>query len=276
MRSSFTQNPLFVNTVLLGGSTVDNICAARDAGFDQVELWDADLRSFPGTAGQLRDHLGLHSMELADLQVLRDFDGAPDDVRAARRREALRLLDSAVEVGAPLVLVAASTDPRSIRGRIVEDLRWLSDEAEERGLRIGYESLSWSTRNATLVEAWASVEEADRDNLGVVVDSFHIHVLNRDASDLDGIPMERIFLVQLSDLPRTVPREVLIEVARHRRLLPGEGAFDIRSILSRLHRDGYQGPIGVEVFNDEMKGADPAHVARRAMTELQNVLDDVD
>ncbi|PRY69096.1 4-hydroxyphenylpyruvate dioxygenase [Glaciihabitans tibetensis] len=275
MRSPFEQNPLFINTVLLGGTTADKIRAASVAGFDQVELWREDHRLFPGGSRKLRGLLAEQSLGLADLQVLRDFDGAPDDLRASKRREALRFLDSAVECAAPLVLVAASTDPRSIRTRIVEDLQWLSDEAAKRQLRVGYESLSWSFRNSTLVDAWASVREANRDNLGVVVDSFHIHVLHRDESDLDGIPVEKIFLVQLSDLPGPVPAGMLIEVARHRRLLPGTGIFDLRSILSRLLCVGYAGPIGVEVFNDAMKAADPARVARQAMAALQKVLTDI-
>jgi 4-hydroxyphenylpyruvate dioxygenase len=275
LRLLFEQNPLFINTVLLGGSTAEKIRAAGDAGFDAVELWREDLSSFPDTPEGLRRLLAQHSVGLADFQVLRDFDGAPGDVRTSKRREALRFLDSAVEVAAPLVLVAASTDPQSDRTRIVDDLRWLSDEAASRQLRVAYEALSWSAKNSTLVDAWASVREANRDNLGVVVDSFHIHALNRDASDLDGIPVEKIFVVQLSDLPAPVPPEKLIEAARHHRLLPGRGCFDIRSILSRLHRDGYVGPIGIEVFNDALKACDPAQVARQAMSELQKVLTDI-
>jgi 4-hydroxyphenylpyruvate dioxygenase len=266
-------NSLFINTILLGGSSAQKIAAAGAAGFDAVELWSEDVEAYSDTRDELREVLRSHRVDLTDLQVLRDFDGAPDDVRDSKRDEAIRMLDRAVDIGADLVMIAASTDARSIADRIVEDLRWFCDEADARGLRVGYESLSWSTRSTTLVEAWARIREVDRQNLGVVIDAFHIFVHGRDASDLDGIPVEKIFAVQLSDLPHTVEPEVVIETARHHRLLPGEGTFDIPSLLSRLDQAGYTGPIGLEVFNDDMKASDPFVVANRAMDALQRILE---
>lgn len=259
----------FVNTILLGGSNAEKVRAARDAGFVAVEVWTHDVDAQEGGATALRGLLADNGVRALDYQVLRDFDGAPDHRRQAARDGAERHLDVARELGASTILVAASTDPDCVPERVVQDLRWLADRAAERSLTVAYESLSWSSRSPTLPQAWASVRDADHEALGIVIDPFHTFVRERTAADLDGIPVDKIFLVQLSDLVELVPEERLIETARHHRVLPGDGVFDIHSVLARLLRDGYRGPIGLEVFNDDMRADDPWLTSLRAMTSLR-------
>jgi len=263
---------LFINTILLGGSPLEKVHAAAEAGFDSVELWTTDVELFDGTPAELQRTFGLVPIRITDFQVLRDFEGAPDDLREAARSRAIDHLDTAVALGAPMILVAASTDDDSLPERIVDDLRWLADEAASRGLRVGYESLAWSSKNTTLVEAWASVRDADRDNLGIIIDPFHVFVHGRTVADLDGIPVHKVFLVQLSDLGGTVDPDEVIEIARHHRMLPGDGVFDLDGVLEHLFRNGYTGPVGLEVFSDAMKADDPTVTARRAMTSLLSVI----
>ena len=265
-------HPLFINTVLLGGSTADNIAAAGSAGFEQIELWRQDLDAHPDGAPGVLQALRQARLGLTDFQVLLDFDGAPGARRSAKRQEALQMLDLAVQLGAATLLAPASTDPQCDPSRIVDDLAWLAQQAATRGLRIAYEAMAWSTVNHTTPAAWRSVQLANQANLGLVIDAFHIFALGRDVSDLDGIPAERMFLVQLSDLERQVGKAGLKTTARHRRLLPGDGHFPLASLLQRLAAIGYAGPIGLEVFNDALHARNPAEVAQEAMAALRRVL----
>lgn len=272
MRNPPTNTP-FINTVLLGGPPSRKIEAAATAGFAELELWLTDVDDHPDGCTGMAETLRSNAVRATDLQVLRDFDGAPDEARPGKRAEALALLDTAAAIGAPMLMVAASTSARCRPDRVNDDLRWLSAAAELRQIRIGYESLAWSTVTSTLPLAWQRVLEVDRPNLGIVIDSFHIFVHGRDAADLDGIAVDRIFAVQLSDFSRTVAPEFVIETARHHRLLPGDGNFPIDTIVDRLLADGYTGPIGLEVFNDRMKAADPFEIAQCAMQSLRHVLE---
>ena len=45
----------------------------------------------------------------------------------------------------------------------------------------------------------------------------------------------------------------MIDIARHQRLLPGDGVFPLQQLLACLREKQYQGPLGLEVFNDELK-----------------------
>lgn len=262
-------NVLFINTILLGGTAADNIAAAGAAGFDQVELWRQDVDTMPAGVSGARAALRRAGIGLTDFQVLLDFDGAPGARRTAKRAEAVAMLDLAVQLGAGTLLAPASTDPACDATRIVEDLAWLAREAAARGVRVAYEAMAWSTVNHATPAAWRCVQAAGQPNLGMVIDAFHIFVCGRDARDLDGIPVDRIYLVQLSDLDHAVDRAHLVDTARHRRLLPGAGHFPLATLLQRLAAGGYTGPIGLEVFNDAMHARDPASVAMEAMAALR-------
>lgn len=280
MSFNFSTNPLFLNTILLSGTTTEKLLAAKAAGFDQVELWQQDLEGRIGAA-EVRDTLATSALELTDYQVLLDFDGAPEAKRASKRQEALHILDTALAVGASTVLVPASTDGECVAARVVEDMGWLAEQAAERNLRIAYEGMAWSTVNCTLPAAWALVRELDQPNLGLVVDAFHIFARGRTASDLDGIPMDRIFLVQLSDCSEQMLASTqapdanptaLKDLARHRRQLPGRGRFPLTTLLDKLRAGGYSGPLGLEVFNDALKARPPEAVALEAFVALQQIL----
>lgn len=264
-----SKNQLFINTVCLSGSTEDKLRAAHAAGFNQVELWRQDVEAANGDTAGIKSLLKKLPLGLTDYQVLLDFDGAPDSIRADKRQEALRMLDTAVELGATTVLTPACTHKECVKERIEEDLRWLVTEAAQRGLRIAYEGMAWSTYINNTADAWKMVQRVNAPNLGLVIDAFHIFVRHRTAADLDGIPMDKIFLVQLSDLEKDPEPGKLVDTARHNRLLPGEGKFPIHTIIERLEKGEYQGPIGLEVFSDELKAQDPASVARKAMQALQ-------
>ena len=279
MNSQSLRNSLFINTIVLGGAPEQKISAARAAGFDQVELWRQDVDAHIGSPQAFGSWIRRQSVGLTDYQIIRDFEGAPGDVRESKHAAALIELDTAVKIGATTVLTTASSDPRCIATRIDEDMRWLAREAAARQLKIAYENLAWSTVNFTLTAAWALVQRLDEPNLGIVIDDFHIFARGRDARDLEGIPVDRIYRVQLSDLnldqlcdpAHPDYLEQLRETARHRRVLPGYGQFPIETILEPLRAGNYSGPIGIEVFNDEMKAQDPQVVARKAISALKSV-----
>uniref|UniRef100_UPI000551F78C sugar phosphate isomerase/epimerase family protein n=1 Tax=Erwinia oleae TaxID=796334 RepID=UPI000551F78C len=146
----FANNPLFLNTVLLGGTSEEKISAAAGAGFQQIELWRQDVEKAQGDVRRLTQFIHAQGLALTDYQVLLDFTGAPDVKRAEKRSEALTLLDTAAALDASTLLVPASTDPACIAQREEEDLLWLTQEAKARGLRVAFEAMAWSTHINTL------------------------------------------------------------------------------------------------------------------------------
>ncbi|WP_455815938.1 sugar phosphate isomerase/epimerase family protein [Pseudomonas cerasi] len=269
---AFSATPLFINTILLGGSSEDKLRAAAAAGFSQVELWQQDVSKAVGDADALANLCQQLSLGLTDYQVLLDFDGAPEHLREHKRREALQMMTMAQRLGASTLLVPASTHPHCCKDRIDADLRWLVQQAADHGLRVAYEAMAWSQHINNTALAWQLIRQIDAPNLGLVVDAFHIFVRQRTLADLAGIPAEKIFLVQLSDLNEQPDTQHLVDTARHHRLLPGEGNYPLKALLAHLQQIGYEGPLGLEVFNDQRHAADPHETAQAAMTSLRQIL----
>lgn len=266
------RNALFLNTILLGGTTAQKLEAVAGAGFAEAELWQQDVVETGGDTEGIRHHLSSLGISLTDYQVLLDFDGAADVNREIKRQQALEILDTAVKVGADTVLVPANTERGCLQDKIVSDLQWLTGQAVERNLRIAYEAMCWSTCVNTTPEALKIINEVDSPALGLVIDAFHIFALQRTVADLEEVPAEKIFLVQLSDVSDIPDKQQLIDIARHQRLLPGDGVFPLQQLLACLREKQYQGPLGLEVFNDELKKQPPSDVARQAMAALRRLI----
>lgn len=268
----FTQNPLFINTVILSGSPEQKIKAASQAGFSQIELWQQDVETASGNASGVAALLKKENLTLTDYQVLLDFDGAPDQSRQEKYKEALLMLDTAVSLGASTLLVPASTARDCLAEREEEDLRWLVKEARDRDIRVAFEAMAWSTHINDTATAWQLVQRIDQPNLGLVLDAFHLFVRNRTVADLSGIPADKIFLVQLSDLTAFPSEKTLVATARHQRLLPGQGVFPLHTLLNYLTDISYCGPLGLEVFNDRLHQRPAVDVAKEAMSALNSCL----
>jgi 4-hydroxyphenylpyruvate dioxygenase len=137
------------------------------------------VEAYDGGAESLGRKLRQQGIGLTDCQVLLDFDAAPDALRQSKRAEAIRMLKTAVQVEATMVLAPAYTRPDCVVDRIDDDLRWLAREAASRHLRIPYDGMAWSTANFTLAAARERVKRLGEPNLDVVVDAFHILVRGR-------------------------------------------------------------------------------------------------
>ena len=260
------------NTVTFGGSLADKLQATQQAGFAGIELWAEDLESFPGGPRDAAKLIADSGLEVYDLQVLRDFEAQAEGRRAAARAQAEHYFDLMQTVGAKTLLTCAAVREDSLNdpARAADDLAELGDLAHRRALRIGFEALAWSRWTNTIDAAWKIVRAANRANVGVVVDTFHILALNTPLARVTEIPMERVALVQIADA-HMVPGLATIEIARHHRVFPGEGDLAVAGLVRLLRDSGYAGRWSLEIFNDGYRAEPPNVVARRAMQSLERL-----
>ncbi len=261
------------NTVTMGGELPHKLACMQAAGFSNVELWARDLIGYPlglEAAAQVVKNSGL---KISDFQPLRDFECAPEAMRAHRLEMAHEQLRQMALVGADLLLCCSSTSPLAIDDpqRAAEDLRSLAALAAPLGIRICYEALSWGRHVNRWQQAWDIVRRCACDNVGLNLDSFHMAVHGDDTpqalAQLATVPVEKIFLVQLADyfFAYSAEQADLIALARHQRVFPGEGLHDVRPLVRLLEDRGYRGCYSFEVFNDDYVNSDPLVVGQRAM-----------
>jgi sugar phosphate isomerase/epimerase len=269
------------NTITMGGDLGHKLEAMKAAGFAGVEMWARDLVTHPaglaGAAAQIKSS----GLRVTDFQPLRDFECAPDVMRAHRLDVAREHLRQMSMVGADLLLCCSTTLPRAIDDpeRAAADLRTLGDLAAPLGIRICYEALSWGRHVNRWQQAWDIVQRCDHPAVGLNLDSFHMAVLGDDTPEslerLSQVDVKKVFLVQLADYFFAYGDKPLdiIELARHQRLFPGEGLQDVRPLVQLLEDMGYAGDYTFEVFNDDYVNFDPLAVAQRAMKSARWISD---
>ena len=257
-----------IATVALSGTLADKLEAAALVGFDAVEIMEADLLAFDGTPADLRrmaEDLGI-AIDL--YQPFRDFEAMPEPLRSRNLDRAERKFDVMQELGADLVLVCSNTQPTAIDddSRAAADLREMAERAARRGLRVGFEALSWGTHIRLWRHAWSIVQRADHPALGLVVDSFHTLALGDDPAGIAELPGDRIFFVQLADAPL---RDMdVLSWSRHFRNFPGQGDLPVDGFVRAVLASGYPGPLSLEVFNDHFRSAPSRMIARDGLRSL--------
>ena len=142
----------------------------------------------------------------------------------------------------------------------------MAERAGRRGLRVGYEALSWGRHVRLWGDAWRIVRQAAHPALGLIVDSFHTLSLDDDPSGIAQVPAEKLFFVQMADAPK-LAMDVL-SWSRHFRNFPGQGDLDVTGFMRAVLASGYTGPLSLEVFNDDFRAAPARLVARDGLRSL--------
>ena len=262
---------------------IDRLGAASSAGFAGLSVWARDYaaaRREGWSDADLRAQLADHGLAVAELDPA--WWWTPGDVDVA----SLVAIDD-LEVfrygEAEMFAIADALGARSINAADVLGGPWgvdeaadafagLCDRAAEHGLLVHLEFLPWS-RVAHLATAWEVVRRAGRPNGGIAVDAWHWFRSDTpsDLTTLRAIPGDQVLAVQLDDAPaEREPRP--LSATLHERLLPGEGAIDLTTMLGALHDIGAAAPIGVEVFSDTLHSLGPFEAAQRAADATRAVL----
>ncbi len=270
-----------MDTVTLAGTLQTKLAAMREAGFTQVMLSARDLVGDPGGEAAAIAAVRASRLRVTGFQVLRDFEGLSGHLHAYKVDIAKGMLEMCHAAGSKLLLVCSSTsahagdDPELL----ARDLRKLAMLAIPFDIRIAYEALSWGKFVNQYPQAWEIIERADRANLGLALDSFHMLATESSLDALDYVSPDRIFLVQLADFmwQETRSPEERINTARHFRVFPGEGVHGdkVSELVRSLDRMGYRGDYSFEVFNDDYVQLPSPLVAERARRSVKWLTDRV-
>jgi sugar phosphate isomerase/epimerase len=270
-----------MDTITLAGPLQGKLAAIRDAGFTQVMLNANDLAAHPDGPEAAIEAVRLSGLRVTGFQVLRDFEGLSGHLHAYKVDIAKAMLVMCRALGARVLLACSSTSAHGTGDfdSLKKDLQKLAMLAVPYGIRIAYEALSWGRHVNEYPQAWELVAEADRANLGLALDSFHMLATGSGRDALEEIPPGKIFLVQLADFMwREIrSREERIDTARHFRVFPGEGVHsaDVAELVRALDRLGYRGDYSFEVFNDDYTQLPQPLVAERARRSVKWLTDQV-
>jgi sugar phosphate isomerase/epimerase len=185
---------------------------------------------------------------------------APTAEERRKRVEDNRVaIDEAALLGAPvLVIVSGPANGQTLsdaRATALDGLLEVLPDAEKAGVILGIEPLHpmYAAERSvvvTLKQATDIVEQLSSAAAGVVVDVFHVwwdpevmHQIERASGKIAGF--------HVSDWPVPLPGILM------GRGMMGDGIIELRKLREAVDAAGYDGPIEVEIFNEEIwKNAD--------------------
>jgi len=264
-----------MDTITLAGSLENKLEAVRAAGFSQIMLSARDIVGHPPGEQAAIAAVRASGLRVTGFQVLRDFEGLSGHLHAYKVDVAKAMLEMCHALSSTVLLACSSASGHATgdRAEIVRDLRKLAMLAVPYGIRIAYEALSWGRHVNEYPQAWSLVEEADRANLGLVIDSFHIMATATPLDALESVDPAQIFLVQLADFmwQETRSPEERMDTARHFRVFPGEGVHsaELARLVRLLDQSGYEGDYSFEVFNDDYLQLPLSTVAERGQRSVR-------
>ncbi|KAK9319302.1 xylose isomerase-like protein [Lipomyces orientalis] len=312
------QFPISIASLSLGRAPhhdlAEKIHAASAAGFQGIELYyeDIELHAKQSSDGSFEENILKSAQVFKDLcdecnlkvivlQPFTNYDGLLDPAEHAQQIDKIKLwFKIAKVVGTDLILVTSNFFSEGTTGdddRIVADLLEIVElgEKENPPVRFAYEAISWGARKNTWQQTWKIVKKANRPNLGLCLDTFHIVArtwadVTREsgvrpnankalAADLKEcaaeVPLDKIFLVQLSDAERLhkpldadhewyspdYPPDMIW--SRNARIFPYEtdrnGYFPIEKIVRSWVNDwGYRGWMSYELYHRDLYDPSPS------------------
>ncbi|MDY6876177.1 MAG: sugar phosphate isomerase/epimerase family protein [Chloroflexota bacterium] len=234
-----TKIPLGVCTWTFGDQPLGEIAQRVAAlGLDGVELMGDVARYQASEAAQVLGDHGLTAFSLTPENV----DLAHPD--AATRGKAidyyLRLLDFAAEMGGPIVSchgyvgrVRAISTMAEERALFVSAVRQIAQRAQALDLRLVVEVLNRYEAHLvnTAAEALGFVAEVGADNIGILLDAYHMNIEEPNPSAALRQAGERLWLYHAADSNRQGI---------------GRGHTDFAAQMAALAAIGYAGPIILE------------------------------
>lgn len=264
-----------IATVSISGNLREKLEAIAKAGFYGIEIFEQDFIADEGTPREIGQMIRDHGLAITLFQPFRDFEGLTGGLRQRAFDRARHKFDLMTELGTDRILICSSCHPHALGGidRAADDFAELGEVAKGYGIYVGYEALAWGRHVNDHRDAWEVIRRADHPNVGVVLDSFHTLARKIDPDTIRRIPADKITFVQLADAPQ-IDMDLLYW-SRHFRNMPGEGDLPVTDFMRAVAATGYDGPISLEIFNDQFRGGSSEGLARDGYRSLVALMDDV-
>jgi sugar phosphate isomerase/epimerase len=247
---------------------------AAKAGFTGMGFWHADILEIRKKYSfqDIKHILDANGIVNIEVEWLLDWfctgarKAASDEIRAL-------LLDAAEVLRARHIKIADLGNDCAEVPQMTEAFAPLCRQAAERGTNILFEMLpAQFSRAPSLDQVLNITRGAGARNGGIMLDNLHVLRIGIDSGEIvRKLKASDLIGVEINDGMLAMPLKFEDSVV-NKRLLPGDGEFDIAAFLQALWSVGYDGPVGVEVLNEYMRKWDLKTAATEAFSKTRRVL----
>jgi sugar phosphate isomerase/epimerase len=260
-------------------SLPEAIKGSVDAGLGAIGIWREQLAEIGiDEACRLVAESGLRVSSLCR----GGFFTNPAEAQTAEAKNREAIEEAAALNAATLVLVPGGLPPgdrdlSAARDRVLRGIEQLVPHARGLSVNLGIEPMNpiyAADRGviSTLRQALDIAEHFETDDVGVVVDTFHLWWEPGIAEQVQRAG-RRIVSYQICDWITPLPADTLLA-----RGMMGDGHVDFAAFTQSVAGAGYRGDIEVEIFNADLWAAPPADVvdtmAKRYLELVQPYLNE--
>jgi D-psicose/D-tagatose/L-ribulose 3-epimerase len=181
----------------------------------------------------------------------RNICSSDPEIRENARRYILWLIDSAAQLGSPVICgpmyssvgkdhLEDSEARKREWDRAVSGIREMADYAGEKDIRIALEPLNRFETDMinTVSQGLNFIHDVGRENVGFHLDTFHMHLEEKSSADAIRLAGDKIYYFHACENDRGVP---------------GTGQVHWQEIAQALMGVNYQGPVVIESFTSDVK-----------------------
>lgn len=143
--------------------------------------------------------------------------------------------------------------------RAVVGMQEMADYAAGKGIKLALETLNRFETDLinTVAQGMTFIEEIGRENVGLHLDTFHMHLEEKSSADAIRMAGDKIYHFHACENDRGVP---------------GTGQVRWEEIAQAVKEVGYPGPIVIESFSQEVKEIARAVCIWRAIAPSQDAI----
>ncbi|WP_394236801.1 sugar phosphate isomerase/epimerase family protein [Niallia oryzisoli] len=277
MKLSFNEG-----TTWESASLQQNLDLCEKYGYDYIEIRKIDqLIDYlkENTLDDLKEYFDTHHIKPLSLNALCFFNNRTKEDEEKVIEEFKEYLEICKKINCEYICVVPSnidvtekgkTLTEEVNASCVQVLTQLSDLAEPYGVKIAIEfiGIPQNTVN-TFAQAFDIVKQVNRDNVGLVYDTFQFTGMGSRFEDVTDDAAEKIFIFHIND----VDGYPVGQMHDTNRVWPGHGVIDLEAHLKRLKELNYDFAASVELFRPEYYQMDPEEVIKKAKETTLEVLE---
>jgi protein FrlC len=235
------------------------------AGYDSIDIWsgrphvyrrDFNQKELSALRQLISDcGLKVSSFLPAFYRYPYNLSNPKDEVRRDSIQYMKECMDNAVALGAPVLLIVPG---RTLYGqshedgwqRLLDSVDQVCRYAKQYSIRLGLEGINHHASDLvnTSADALRAIAELDHDNLGIVLDTGHMHLEREPVRAALARAGGRLLQFHVNDNDGKVQQNDV----------PGMGTFDFQDFINALKDAAYDGYLSAELGYHYTPDPDPA------------------
>ncbi len=259
---------------ILHTNMLTDIRIVKSTGYDAIEILVPKLERYLA-AGYRVDDLAsnLGGTKVNMLNRLPSIDGQESGSMQELYHDCERLCEVARALNCKNLQVVALTAYQDLpwaeaRARVVRTLKELADIAAPFGVRLGFEPVVF-TPFRSLERVLEIIDATERENIGIVVDTFHHWAAGDAWEELSRLDAGLIASAHISDAMAKAGEEWR---DNDRDVLPGNGIIPLQAGIAAIRNSGYDGVWAVEIMGPSHWEWDPAVLAGELKQHVEALL----